>query len=207
MPSDVTYFFIVFNNAPKSKKRAWNDGKNFMWHLKIDKMKKISTIAVMAAALIFVTATQTKAQNKIGYISINEIIAAMPEAKKADSSLAEFRSALAQNFEDQKREFNEADSLLSSKDTAKYTKAQLEIKRKNLGEMYLKLQGYEQQAGQQFQQKQQELVAPIQKKAIDAVQTVAKENGYTYVFTKDALLAYPPAEDIAPLVRKKLNIK
>jgi outer membrane protein len=170
-------------------------------------MKKILTIAVATAGLVFGMSNQTKAQGKIGYISLNEIIAAMPEAKKADSSLAEFRSALAQNFEDQKREFNEADSLLSSKDTAKYTRAQIEIKRKNLGEIYLKLQGYEQQAGQQFQQKQQELVAPIQKKAIDAVQSVAKEGGYTYVFTKDALLAYPAADDIAPLVKKKLGIK
>jgi outer membrane protein len=170
-------------------------------------MKKIVTIALVAAGLVLGASAQTKAQGKIGYISINEIIAAMPEAKKADSSLVEFQNALAQNFDDQKREFNEADSLLNSKDTAKYTKAQLEIKRKNLGEIYLKLNGYQQQASQQLQQKQQELVAPIQKKAVDAVQAVAKENGYAYVLTKDALLAYPIADDLLPLVKKKLGLK
>jgi outer membrane protein len=170
-------------------------------------MKKIVTVAAVVAGLVFGMGNHVFAQAKIGYISLNEVITAMPEFKKADSSLAEFRAALAQNFEDQKREFNEQDSLLTSKDTAKYTKAQLEIKRKNLGEFYVKLQGYEQQAGQQFQQKQQELVAPIQKKAVEAVQAVAKENGYTYVFTRDALLAYPPADDLSALVRKKLGIK
>ena len=46
----------------------------------------------------------------------------------------------------------------------------LEIKRKQLGELYLKLQGYQQQAGQLYQQKQQDLMAPIQKKASDIVQ-------------------------------------
>ncbi len=170
-------------------------------------MKKIVTIVVVALSLVFVASSQTKAQSKIGYISINELIASMPEAKKADSSLQEFQAALAQNFDDMKREFNEQDSLLTTKDTAKYTKAQLEIKRKNIGEQYLKLQGYTQQAQQQMQQKQQDLVAPIQKKAVDAVQTVAKESGYTYVFAKDALLTYPPADDLLPLVKKKLNIK
>lgn len=170
-------------------------------------MKKIVTIVVVALSLVFSANSQVKAQSKIGYISINELIAGMPEAKKADSSLQEFQAALAQNFDDMKKEFNEEDSLLSTKDTAKYTRAQIEIKRKTLGEHYLKLQGYQQQASQQMQQKQQDLVAPIQKKAIDAVQVVAKENGFTYVFSKDALLTYPPADDLLPLVKKKLNIK
>jgi outer membrane protein len=131
----------------------------------------------------------------------------MPEYKKADSSMQDYQSALNQNFEDMKREFNEKDSLLSSKDTAKYTRAQIEIKRKQLGELYLKLQGYQQQAGQLYQQKQQDLMAPIQRKASEIVQSVAKENGYTYVFLKDALLVSPPADDILPLVKKKLSLK
>ena len=36
---------------------------------------------------------------------------------------------------------------------------------------------------------------------------VAKENGYTYVFPREALLVMPPGDDLASLVRKKLNIK
>jgi outer membrane protein len=169
-------------------------------------MKKIVTIVLMVAGMIGAS-NQSQAQSKMGYISLTELISSMPETKKADSSLAEFSAALNQNFEDQKREFNEQDSILSSKDTTKYTKAQLELKRKNLAEMYIKLQGYQQQAGQQYQQKQQDLITPIQKKAIEATQTVAKENGYTYVFIKDALLVSPPAEDLLPLVKKKLGVK
>ncbi len=169
-------------------------------------MKKILTIVLVATGMI-VAGNQSQAQTKIGYISLNELITAMPEYKKADSSLADYSNALNQNFEDMRKEFNEQDSLLSSKDTVKYTKAQLELKRKSLGEMYLKLNGWQQQAGQLYQQKQQDLLAPIQKKAQETVQVVAKENGYTYVFLKDALLVSPPSEDILPLVKKKLNLK
>jgi outer membrane protein len=169
-------------------------------------MKKIVAI-VLVATTLSLAGNKLQAQTKFGYISLSEMITSMPEYKKADSSMQDYQSALNQNFEDMKREFNEKDSLLSSKDTAKYTRAQIEIKRKQLGELYLKLQGYQQQAGQLYQQKQQDLMAPIQRKAADIVQTVAKENGYTYVFLKDALLVSPPADDILPLVKKKISLK
>ena len=54
---------------------------------------------------------------------------------------------------------------------------------------------------------QQDLMAPIQRKAAENVQTVAKENGYSYVFLKDALLVSPPADDLLPIVKKKLGLK
>ena len=169
-------------------------------------MKKIVAI-VLVATTLSLAGNKLQAQTKFGYISLSEMITSMPEYKKADSSMQEYQTALNQNFEDMKREFNEKDSLLSSKDTAKYTRAQIEIKRKQLGELYLKLQGYQQQAGQLYQQKQQDLMAPIQRKASEIVQTVAKENGYAYVFLKDALLVSPPADDILPLVKKKISLK
>ena len=169
-------------------------------------MKKIVAIVLVAATLTL-AGNKLQAQTKLGYISLSELITAMPEYKKADSSMKEYQGALNQNFEDMKREFSEKDSLLSSKDTTKYTRAQIEIKRKQLGELYVKLQGYQQQAGQLYQQKQQDLMAPIQKKASDIVSGVAKENGYSYVFLKDALLVSPPAEDLLPLVKKKLNLR
>jgi outer membrane protein len=76
-----------------------------------------------------------------------------------------------------------------------------------MGEMLVKLQGWQQQAQQLYQQKYQDLIAPIQKKAVETVQAVAKENGYTYVLSKEALLVSPPAEDLLPLVKKKLGLK
>ena len=65
-------------------------------------MKKIVTV-VLVATVLMVAGNQAQAQTKIGYISLNELIAAMPEAKKADSSLAEYSTALNQNFEDQQK--------------------------------------------------------------------------------------------------------
>lgn len=169
-------------------------------------MKKIVTIVVVVMGLVM-AGNSTKAQSKIGFISLQELIPAMPEYKKADTALNDYQNALAQNFEDMKREYMEKDSLLNSKDTVKYTKAQLELKKREISDMLIKLQGYQQQSQQLYQQKQQDLITPIQRKAVDAVNAVAKENGYSYVLTKEALLVSPPAEDLLPLVKKKLGIR
>jgi outer membrane protein len=168
-------------------------------------MKKIVTVLAVVMSLLMV-GHSVKAQNKFAVVSVQDLITSMPETKKADTAMNDYQNALAQNYDDMRREFSEQDSLLSSKDTAKYTKAQLELKRKNLGDLYQKMMTFQQQAQQMAQQKNQELLAPIQKKALEAIQTVARENGYTYVFEKGQLLVSPPSEDITNLVKKKLGI-
>ena len=56
-------------------------------------------------------------------------------------------------------------------------------------------------------EKTKELLEPIYRKVMRAIKAVAKENGYTYVFNSEALLVMPPADDLLPLVAKKLNVK
>ncbi|HVS97450.1 MAG TPA: OmpH family outer membrane protein [Puia sp.] len=169
-------------------------------------MKKQFLIVAAVMGLVM-AGNSLKAQMKIGYVSLQELIPAMPEYKKADTALNEYQTALGQNYSDMQREFYEKDSLLNSKDTLKFTKAQMEIKRREISELYTKLQGWNQQAQSLYQQKQQDLITPIQKKAVEAIQAVAKEHGYTYILNKETLLVSPPAEDILPLVKQKLGIK
>jgi outer membrane protein len=169
-------------------------------------MKKIVTVLVVVMGLLMVGNT-TKAQMKIGTISLAELIPTMPEYKKADTSMNEFQNALQQQYQDMVAEYQQQSTLLGSKDTAKYTAAQLELKRKTAQDLLVKLQGWQQTASQMRDQKNQDLLVPIQKKAMDAIQAVAKENGYTYVISKDQLLVSPPADDILPLVKKRLGLK
>jgi outer membrane protein len=169
-------------------------------------MKKIVTVLVVVMGLML-TGKSTSAQNKFGYVSMQELITSMPEYKKADTAMNEFQTALGQNYDDMVKEYNEQSILVTGKDTAKFTAAQLELKRKAVGDLLQKLQGWQTQAQQLAQQKNQELIAPIQKKALEAIQAVAKENGFTYVIQKEQLLVSPPGEDLLPLVKKRLGIK
>lgn len=173
--------------------------------LKLRTMKKLVTLFLVAAGLV--ASTQVSAQTKIGYISVQELVIAMPEFKKADTALAEYQNALNQQYAEMVEDFNMRDSLLSSKDTQKYTKAQIEVKRRDLGQLYVKLQGWNQQAQQLYNAKEQEQLQPVYDKARKAIQDVAKENGFTYVFSKEQLIVSPPGDDMMALVKRKLNLK
>ncbi len=56
-----------------------------------------------------------------------------------------------------------------------------EIKRNELIALYQRVQGWNRQAQEMYQQKAQEKIGPISTKAMDAIKAVAKENGYAYV--------------------------
>jgi outer membrane protein len=169
-------------------------------------MKKCAAALVAAIALLLAS-NNANSQTKIGYISSQEMITSMPEYKKADSSLADFQDALNQEYAGMVQDFNKKDSLLQSRDTVKLSKAKIELMRIEQQDLYQRLQGWQEQAKQLYQQKQDELMGPIYNKVRAAISAVAKENGYAYVFVKEQLLAFPVGDDIEPLVKKKLGLK
>jgi outer membrane protein len=168
-------------------------------------MKKAFTFVLLAAVLL-TAGIGAHAQNKIGHIALSDIILAMPEAKKADTALQQFRDALYQSAQDKNAAFEDAVAKFY-KDSTTMTISVKEVKRKALQQQMQDMQGEEQRIQAELQKKQEEYSAPIQKKALEAVQAVAKENGYNYVFVKEALLVSPPSDDLAPLVKKKLGLK
>ena len=172
---------------------------------KMNQMKKFLTAAFITVTAL-VTTSQVNAQSKIGYISTEELVSIMPETAKADSNLQQYRTALIQNAQEKQSSLESAIEKFN-KDSASITGSVKDVKRGELQKMLNDLQTEDQRIQQQLQQRQQELIAPINRKAFDAIQSVAKENGYSYVFEKGALLVAPPGEDILQLVAKKLNVK
>ena len=168
-------------------------------------MNKIRLFII--AAIFIVTAGSAMAQ-KSGYISMDQVVALMPETAKLDTLLKRYQ-ADSQNpqFTYMVQEYNRKDSMISTKDSVKYS-AQVrgQIRQELEGYAY-QIQNWQQIVQNALQGKQQELLDPIYRKAIGAVQQVAKDNGYAYVYTKEALLVAPPADDLLPLVAKRLNLR
>jgi len=167
-------------------------------------MKRFFSVVAVMIALF--AGSHVNAQTKIGYISTEELISVMPETAKADSNLQQFRNALVQNAQDKQANLESAIEKFN-KDSVTMTVAVKDVKRGELQKLLQDLSSEEQRIQQQLQQRQQELLAPINKKAFEAIQAVAKESTYAYIFEKGALLVAPPADDVLPLVAKKLNIK
>lgn len=167
-------------------------------------MKKlVRSLVVLIAAIGF--SNMAAAQAKIGYISTEELIGAMPETEAANTQLQDYQTTLQQQGADYQRELYEKDSIFGA-DSTKMSATQKELKRNDLIALYQKAQSWQQNMQQMLQQKSQDLIAPIRAKASDAIKATAKENGYTYVLEEAAVLVGPPGDDILALVKKKLNI-
>jgi outer membrane protein len=163
----------------------------------------------LVAVLIIIgviIANNLQAQNKIGYISLQELIASMPEYKTASTELQEYQKALVQQGNELQMEFLRQDSLFKA-DSSKWNASMKDVKRKGLNELYIKWTNFmNEEAQQMLNKREQDLLAPIQQKAVQTSQAVAKENGYAYILPKEQLISFPTADDILPLVFKKLNI-
>jgi len=164
-------------------------------------MKKLILGSLMALSAFCVSA-----QNKIGYISADELIGIMPEAEKTDAELKQFQLDLTQQGQDMMKDLNEKDSIFI-RDSAKLSATMKEIKRNELMTQYQRVQGWNQQAQEIYQQKAQEKIAPLRDKAMEAIRAVAKENGYAYVLDINSVIVAPPGDNIMDLVKRKLGIK
>jgi len=166
---------------------------------------KFLTVVLLASGLSLIS-SDLKAQMKIGHINTGELLSSLPEAKKADSLLQQFGEVLKKNGEDYQSEL-ESRAKKFNDDSTKMPAVTKEAERKKLQDLYTRVVNYNQEAQQQLEAKQQELLTPLQKKTLDIIQQVAKENGYTHVFNREALLVVPTSDDLLPLIKKKLNLK
>ncbi len=162
---------------------------------------------IFSAAVILITAGSAMAQ-KTGYISVDEVVRLMPDLVKIDTAMQKYQAdSINTEFASLVADYNYRDSLLTSKDTLKMPASVKDQHRQALQQISYQVQNWQQIAQQAFQSKQQELLAPVYRKVVAAINTVAKESGYTSVFTRDALIVAPPGDDLMPLVAKKLNLK
>ncbi len=166
-------------------------------------MKQILSLGLVMIALVAFNPF-LNAQNKTGYVSIDEVVQLMPDYKKATAEMAQFDSALQINYGETLKELNRQDSIFKM-DSVKMTMATKTAKKEQMKKLLVELQGYEQNYQQQMQQKQEELMAPVAQKANQLIADVAKANGYAYVFRKEALVVSPEGDDILPLIKKKLG--
>lgn len=138
---------------------------------------------------------------------MTELMQAMPEFKKADSSLNNYQTALSQQYQEMVTEFNAKDSALAGRDTLGMTPEQRDVRKKEAEELYNRIQRFSQQINPMIQQRQDQLLAPIRKRANDLIWELAKEHGYTYVLLKETIAVYPLSDDLMPYAKLKLGLK
>ena len=96
------------------------------------------------------------------------------------------------------------------KNEATYSDIIKTSKQQEIEELGQRIQKFEEIAMNEFKKAQDDLLQPIMDKAHKAIQDVAKENSFTYIFDMNSgaiLYASETSEDILPLVKKKLGIQ
>lgn len=168
-------------------------------------MKKV--LFITAVSLMF-TAFTLKAQVKLGHINSTQLLSMMPESKAADSSLQKFGTSLESQLKTMSAEY---ESKISDykKDEASMAEPVKQSRVKEITDLESRIQDFQQSAQQSIQKKKEELYSPIIKKADDAIKSVAKEKGFTYIFDSSVgvLLHANDSDDIINLVKTKLGLK
>lgn len=171
-------------------------------------MKKLFKVAAVALSMLFL-GNFAKAQTKIGYINFAELVRAMPEFKTVQSQIDVYQK----QFVDQLTTMNNTFSTEAQgfqKNSATMTDAVRTSKQAELQDMQKRMQDFQNNAQQQVEAKSNEWYKPLTDKARTAVNAVAKEKGYTYVFDSSQgapLIVSPEGDDLLAAVKVKMGLK
>jgi outer membrane protein len=170
-------------------------------------MKRI--VGLLLFAVMILSAQDLAAQTfKTGHIIRDEIIMAMPEYDTAMKAYNAFAQELSNALELMQVEYNnKLDAYVKeSKNLSDIVKAN---KEQELSDMQNRINTFQQNAQTQLQDKQTELLNPIVTKVTEAINQVAKDGGYIYIYDARTLIYFDATKstDISPLVKTKLGIK
>lgn len=166
-------------------------------------MKKV----VLLLAIVFATGISSFSQQvKLGHLNGSELIKHMKEYKDAMVELEKTRDGLLAEI---KRISIELDSLQAdyTQNSTTWAPVIREMKEKKIYQVNENLQEFQQTAQAQIQQDEQDKMDPILYKANQAIEKVAKANGYTYIFdSSSGTLLFMGGDDVTALVCAELGI-
>ena len=170
-------------------------------------MKKIVLFFVFGF-MALVSNAQTPV--KIAYADPDYILGQLPQAKQIDSELKSLQSQLKNNIDGKVQEFQR-----KLKDYQDNINTMLVPVRENtereLQQLQQNLEKLQQDAQTTIQNKQQQLIQPVQVLIGKGIEDVAKENGFTLILSNqvgglDVVLYGDEKLDVSDLVLKKLGV-
>lgn len=160
---------------------------------------------MMVLALMLTTTVY--GQVKLGHINSSELVGMMPETKRADDSLKRFTEDLNVQLQAMLGELQTKYGDFQSKQ-ASWSEAIREYRAKEIQDLQTNIDNFQQRAQQDIAARKEQLYGPIFEKAEKAIQEVAKEGKYAYIFDTSAgvLLYQQDSDNIIESVKKKLNL-
>ena len=142
-------------------------------------MKQIKTFVIAFALLIGAT-SYVNAQSKVAHINVQQLVNDMPATKNAQAEIKKLEETLRADLEGSAREYQNKVQQYQNEAQTK-TKEENEKRAQEVQQLQLNIQQAEAAAGQELQKKQLELLEPIFNQAREAIQKVARAQGFQYV--------------------------
>jgi len=167
-------------------------------------MKKIVTLVAF-----MILANITFAQ-KFAYINSQAILGNLPEVKQANANIETFRNQLIslgqKKLESLQKKYQDLDQ---KQKRGELSPKQLEVEAQKLKLEEDKLNKFDQESQKRILEKSEELLKPIRDKMQKAIDDVAKENGFEFIFDASMgfILYADEKTDVSDKVKVKLGIK
>lgn len=170
-------------------------------------MKKLSKVLVLVFLVTFATTSFAQVKQKFGHIDSNELLKLMPGRDSATAQITAYAKTLENQLKGMQSELEtKYNDYMGMKDNL--TDLIKQTKEKELQDIQARIEAFQESAQQDLEKKQNDLLKPIIDKAKAAIEKVAKENQFTYIFDAGlgVLLYTDPTQDILPLVKKELGL-
>lgn len=173
-------------------------------------MKKVSRflqIFLLMTVLCGLTSA-VSAQQKFAHINSNELLGMMPGVDSVQIKVEKYAEELQNTYMTLITEFQNKSQEFEA-NQANYSDLIRQSKQRELENLRERIIDFQNMAEEDLMQHENKLLSPIIEKAQNAIQEVAQEKGYTYVFDSGmgAVLYAAPSENIMSLVKTKLGIE
>lgn len=165
----------------------------------------------LLAVLLGAAAPYAQAQQKIGYVDSQYILEQMPEYETVQQKLDRLEQQWEQELQKMQEEVDKLFEEYQARELL-YTEQERKRKREEIRQKEQELQTFRQNhfgpEGQLYQ-RQQQLMRPIQEKILAAIDEIARQESYDYVFDKsgDFLFLFAREQhNVSDLVLAELGI-
>jgi len=169
-------------------------------------MKKLFKSALIAGCVLLMSSF-AQAQTKIGYINFQQLVGQTPKIKEIQTQINTYQAQFVDILKGMNTELQTKGADYEAK-KGTMTDAVRTKTENELQDLQKRIQDYQTNASNQVQQKYDELTKPLVDQLKAAINQVAKEKGYTYVFDTSAndLLVAPDADNLMASVTAKLGL-
>ena len=159
--------------------------------------------------IFFIGSISLASAQKFGYVNTQELLAGLPEVKEAESTLETFKTQLEKQYQSRIKTLQDKyQTLQRQQDNGELSPKQLEIEAQKLKAEETQLGQFSTESQQKIMEKTNLLLGPIQEKIKTAINSVATEGGYSYIFdySLGVILYADEATNVGDQVKAKLNM-